>query len=628
MSSTAAFDTKERVRQAVDIVDLIGSYLDLRRQGRGYEALCPWHDDTRPSLKVYPERQSWKCWACDVGGDVFSFIMKREGVDFREALAMLAERADIPLPRSGNQAAVEPGSPSDKRTLLAAMAWAESQFHRCLLGAPEAEPARRYLKERGITEAGIEKFHLGFSPEGWQWLLDRSRTTPYSDKVLEAAGLVARNSQSGRPYDRFRGRVIFSIRDLQGRPIAMGGRVLASQAGSRVAKYINSPETRLFSKSDQLYGLDVVRQSASRRREVVIVEGYTDVVMASQMGLDNVVAVLGTALGSRHIRLLRRFADSITLVLDGDQAGQRRTNEILQLFIAEQIDLRVLTLPEGLDPCDFLRQRGAEAMRRLLDGAVDALEHHVRVETSDVDPTTDVHKANQALENILRTLAKSPRMTNQTTTAKRLREDQILARLARQFHVDEVQLRARMTELRRATRSVGSEAARQRQSPTVSGATIDPWHRELLEIITQQPAAVALAAGAISPRQLAPGAARQIYAKFCELSAAGDPADASRVLTELEDVQLKNLLVELDELGRQRSAAEWEPRLRGLIADFRRREEDVERRDKLSALKERRHNEQEELKILLELHGQDRQRQAELEERQSNRQGISAPMDG
>ena len=241
---------------------------------------------------------------------------------------------------------------------------AAQQFQQCLLLAPEAEAARRYVEERGLTPQSVERFGLGFSPDGWQWLLDRARGKGFSPQVLEAVGLCGRSPNTGRYYDRFRGRLIFPIRDVQGRTIAFGGRILPGAAGDNPAKYVNSPETKLFSKSDNLYALDLARQPIAKMRdgekEIVVVEGYTDVIMAHQVGVDHVVAVLGTALGPRHIQLLRRFVDRVILVLDGDEAGQRRTNEILELFVAAQIDLRILTLPEELDPCEFLLERGAE----------------------------------------------------------------------------------------------------------------------------------------------------------------------------------------------------------------------------------------------------------------------------
>jgi len=397
--SGGSFDVKERVKQAVDIVDLVGSHIQLRRQGRNYVGLCPWHDDSRPSLQVNPERQSFKCWVCDIGGDVFSFVMKIEGVEFREALEMLADRAGIeleklkPRPRVRLAASAEPAADGqtaepeaaetvaagiDKRTLLQAAAWAEKQYHRCLLENPAAEPARRYLRERGISDESIERFGLGFSPLDRDWILQQAAASDAAQrnrrmKTLEAVGVLVVPSEGGGPFDRFRGRLMFSIRDGQGRPVGFGGRVLPeerkgdksnlperpegclaqikpvpfSQPITHRAKYINTPETPLFTKSKLLYGLDLARDTLRKTRTALVMEGYTDVIVAHQHGFTNAVAVLGTALGESHVRLLKAHADRIVLVLDGDEAGMHRANEVLELFVAQQADLRILTLPEN-----------------------------------------------------------------------------------------------------------------------------------------------------------------------------------------------------------------------------------------------------------------------------------------
>jgi len=486
-------DAKERVREAIDIVELVGSYVQLRRQGRNYVGLCPWHDDTRPSLQVNPQRQSFKCWVCDIGGDIFSFMMKMQGVSFPEALAMLADRAGIAL---GPTRVPQHGGASgkgDKRTLYRAMAWAETQYHQCLLNSPEALPARQYLDERAITPETIRRFHLGFSPNRRDWILHQAKGSGFDAAVLEKIGLLARPAAGGSPYDRFRGRVLFPIRDPQGQPRGLGGRVLPELASTTPAKYVNSPETPLFVKSKLLYGLDVAQASMRKSRTAVVMEGYTDCIVAHQHGFTDVVAVLGTALGESHIRTLRPFADRIVLVLDGDEAGRRRANEVLELFVAQQVDLQIVTLPEGVDPCDFLEQHGADAFGRLLaDEAVDALEHAFRVETAGLDLEHDVHGASQSLERLVSIVAMAPRLRGDTTSRDRFREEKILQRLASSFRVGEVDVRRRLTALRRGRQRRGAHARPQEPSAPQSGYRVaadqvDPWQRELLEILIQHP---------------------------------------------------------------------------------------------------------------------------------------------
>jgi DNA primase len=615
VSHSTSNDTKEQIRQSVDILDLVGSYIDLRRQGRLWVGLCPWHDDAKPSLQVNQERQSWKCWVCNIGGDVFSFVMQREGLEFRDALRMLADRAGIELTTASQGRPARPGSAEDKQTLFQAMAWAAQQYHDCLLKSADAAPARQYLDGRSITRDSIQKYQLGFAPNQWQWLSDRAKTTAFGAEVLEAVGLTGRSQRSGNFYDRFRGRVLFPIRDMQNRTIAMGGRILPQWQDDKSAKYINSPETRLFSKSEHLYGLDTIRNSVARDRHVVVVEGYTDAVMAWQHGLDNVAAVLGTALGARHIRLLRGLADVITLVLDGDEAGQKRSNEILELFIANQVDLRIATLPDGLDPCDFLLTRGREAFGQFVSDAADALEHKVRITTQGFDPLRDTHRANAALQALLEMLAKAPRLQSDTTSPIRLRHEQILARLARQFGVDESGLRTQLTALRRkAARSTARDP-----SPAEGDSVepLDPIARELLELLTQHPGLVPDAARAIAIDELPSSLGREIYAKFVALDAENAPPDFGRVLTELEQPRLKNLLVELDEEGHRKASADPERRLRDVVHALHMRRSKQVRRDEIIRLDDPNLDENKELELL-----------NQILEKNRERQGISAPKDG
>jgi DNA primase len=595
-----AFDAKEQVRQAVDIVDLVGSYIQLRRQGRNFVGLCPWHDDSRPSLQVNPDRQSFKCWVCDLGGDVFSFVMKAEGLEFREALELLAERAGIqlrqPSPHGGEYGDAPPPRPEDdKRTLYRVAAWAEEQFHRCLITAPEGEPGRRYFEQRGISPEMIRRFRLGFAPDRWDWILERAQGTEWRPPMFERVGLLRRKELGGGYYDWFRGRAMFSIRDARSRPVAFGGRVLPQLADDRTAKYINSPETPLFSKSRELYGLDIAREYFKSAGGVIVMEGYTDVLMAHQHGIDNCVAVLGTALGERHLQLLRRYTDSITLVLDGDDAGKRRTNEILDnllaLFEKNQIDLRILTLPEGLDPCDFIIEHGSDSFRQLLTQAVDALEHKFNAVTQGLDTLTDTHSASQAAEQILQALA-SIRVAAATASSQALlREEQMLSRVARKFHMPEDKLRSRLSALRQEARrrkpAASSDASsEQRVSKTPRLADLPAWDRDLLELVLLDPSVVRRIAAAIEPSAITSTAASRVFAACCRLVDDGWQNDFGRLLAEFDDPGMKNLLVELDESSQTKASADRERWLADLLDSYRRRREETEHRARLAAARQ------------------------------------------
>jgi DNA primase len=613
-------EAKEQVRRTVDIVDLVGSYLPLQRQGNAYVATCPWHDDARPSLQVNPARQSWKCWVCDIGGDIFNFVMQKEGLDFREALEMLAERAGVDIRGSGAQPKTQPGDPNDKQTLFNATTWAMQQFRECLLHSAEAAPARKYLEQRQFNAEACARFQVGFSPDAWQWLVDRAAATQFSAAVLKSAGLLGTSAKSGRYYDFFKGRVMFPIRDTQNRTIGFGGRVLPEFAQPNTGKYVNSRETRLFSKSETVYGLDLAREAISKSREVVVVEGYTDVIMAHQYGLTNVVAVLGTALGQRHIRLLKRYADTITLVLDGDEAGQRRTNDVLGLFVAGEVDLRILTLPAGADPCDFLLTEGADGMRTLLAGAVDAFEHAIGTHTSGIDLVRDTHRANQALEALLNVVAKAPRLTANTTSSKTVRERQVLARLAREFRVEDSMLRTRIAELRQRAAPLPPADAGPAQPTKHLRAELDPVEVELLEIMAVHPDLCHLALEEIPTDLISSPPIQQIYARYRAVAEMGEAVVFSRILSDLEDPQLKNLFVDIDEQATSKEEEAQEDattRLRRLLDGILDRQHETSRRELVAGLEQRQFEDQEELDVLKQLHEEERRRQ-----------GIPAPTDG
>jgi len=624
VSTGSSLDAKEQVKQAIDIVDLVGSVMPLRRQGRLFVGLCPWHDATRPSLQVNPPRPSFKCWVCQIGGDIFSFIMKMEGVTFSEALAMLADRAGIAIKPVRSPQAGPPAGGHEKRTLYQAMAWATKQYHECLLNSPEAEPARRYLQERGITAESIEKFQVGFSPLERDWLLRRAQGSQSRAKVLEAIGVLARPSEGVGLYDRFKGRLLFSIHDAQGRPVGLGGRVLPELGSTSPAKYVNSPETPLFSKSNLLYGLDLAKEAMRKARKggtALVMEGYTDVIVAHQYGFDNAVAVLGTALGESHIRILKRFADRIVLVLDGDEAGQRRANEVLELFVAQQVDLRILTLPEGLDPCDYLHRYGAGAFTELLSTqAVDALDHAFHSETAGLDLEHDIHGVEQALERLLSVIAKAPRLGAATDTQRRNREWKLLEHLARAARVPEDLLRNRLKELRRRAarrRPAGVEAGAPAEESSAPAEDIDPWTREWLQILLGHPACMAAVRGEVGPERLPAGMGRRIYETMCRLSDAGTLPAFDRLMLEFDEPAVKSLLVELDEQGQAKGFDDPAALLQELIRNAERLEVEKRRPAQAAPLREKTLDDTAQNELVLKILQQER-----------SRQGISEPTDG
>lgn len=615
MSPGSYFDAKEQVRQAINIVELVEHYFPLRRQGRNYVGLCPWHDDHRPSLQVNPERQTFRCWVCDIGGDIFNFVMQMEGVEFPEALAMLAERAGIELkPQSPGKS----GGPSRKQLLYQALFWAEEQYHRCLLEAPDAAAARRYLEQRQIPQESIRRFRLGFAPLQSDWLLSRARKAGIDPGLLETGGILAR-SDTGRAYDRFRGRLLFSIRNPQGSPVGFGGRLLPEVGLNSPAKYVNSPETPLFGKSRLLYGLDLAREAMRKSNTALVMEGYTDCIMAHRFGFENAVAVLGTALGDEHIRLLNRFAEHVVLVLDGDEAGRRRTNEVLSLFVARGVDIRVLTLPEEMDPCDFLLQHGAEAFSEAIQrDSLDALDHAFADVTRDVDLQNDVAGVSRAVDHLLAMLAQAPRQTGESTAAHQAREWKIITRLSVQSRIDEDILRRRLKELRRGKgHKPPSRPAENKPKPRPAD-TLGPIQGELLELIVIDPGMIDRAAATIQPEELTSPLARRFYETALRLWENGLPPDFDRLMLELDDPQLKALLVDLDERAQAKEIDNPEELWQQWLHSFLVRKGDKERRALQGALRDG--------SLDADAEGEALRR---LVEQQRNRQrGTSNPKDG
>jgi DNA primase len=495
--------------------------------------------------------------------------------------------------------------------LYQAAAWAEQQFHECLMRSDNGEIARKYLKSRGITSESARRFRLGFAPNQWDWLIKRANETRFSPSVLHKIGLLKERPNGSGFYDFFRGRVIFSIRDVQFRPVAIGGRVLPD-IGVEGAKYINTPETPIFSKSNLLYGLDLAKDAIAKGNVAMVMEGYTDCVIAQQSGLEHAVAVLGTALGERHVRLLRRFAERIDLVLDGDEAGRKRTDEILELFVAEQVDLRILTLPNNLDPAEFLLQHGAAAFRNLLTGAVDALEHRFRQAIAGLDDASGTHEMNRALEEVLATLAKAPRLKSGGTGASHLREDQILSRLAHRFGLREEHVRKRLADLRNSSRKPATIAA---TKPAPSQRKLLDRDHLLLEIVVQWPETMAMIHSQVSPIELRCAKLRAIYAKCLELHEAGVLPSFDRLLLEIEDAELKTVLVGLDEALQAKNRSDPSPELNELLAAFRQSREQRSQAQRTDAL--RAAGEEEALDTL-----------RDIIERKRRRQGISDPTDG
>ncbi|MGE5256292.1 MAG: DNA primase [Hyphomicrobiales bacterium] len=370
-------DKVSEVRHAVDIVEIISESVQLRRAGKNLVGLCPFHAEKTPSFSVSPDKQIFYCFGCGTGGNVFSFVMKRDGTTFAEAARLLARRSGVDLPEKP-LSAHEKRRISEQDSLLEINRMAADFFYRALLQPAGVKPGLDYLVRRGVTRQSIEDFQLGYAPKGWDNLLGYLTRRKFSPPLLEKGGLIVARKDGSGFYDRFRERVMFPICDENSRVVGFGGRVMDDAS----PKYLNSPETPVYLKRRILYGLHRAKDACRAEGTVFIVEGYLDLIALHQHGIRNAVATLGTALSPEHIRLLKRFAGHLVLVYDSDEAGIRSAQRCIDIFWKEHVDFRrgdifredradthILVLPKGHDPDSFVFQHGADDFRRLAASA-------------------------------------------------------------------------------------------------------------------------------------------------------------------------------------------------------------------------------------------------------------------
>lgn len=367
---------KDRVREASDIVRVVGEHVALRAKGREFVGLCPFHDDHSPSMNVVPSKQIFHCFVCGSGGDVFTFVQKFHRMDFREAIEYLAQRSGIELsPRRGAGPEAGAADGVSRASLYGAGAFAQEFFRSILRHAEHGRAGRELVARRGIAPEMVERFQIGCAPDRWDGLLLTLRAKGQDERAFVEAGLVKRRETGDGFYDGLRNRLIFPIHDGTGRVVAFGGRRINDEDEP---KYLNSPESRIFNKSATLYGLHLAARAIQSEGFALVTEGYTDAIACHQAGFTNAVATLGTALTREHARVLRRMCDTVVLLFDGDEAGQRAADRAMEVLFAEPIDVRIATLDrhtDAKDPDELLkRSGGGEVFRRVLDGASELLE--------------------------------------------------------------------------------------------------------------------------------------------------------------------------------------------------------------------------------------------------------------
>jgi DNA primase len=544
----------KQVKAASDIVAVVAHYIDVKPAGKVFKAICPFHNDSRPSLDIDPQRQRYKCWSCGAHGDVFNFVMHQEKVGFKEARAILANRVGIKLD--------EQQSPQDhhRARLLEVMRWAQGKYAYQLLEGDTGEAARKYLGDRKLSGKTVRDFGLGFAPLNGDWLAQLAVAERIPAEALVEVGLTAVREGNRGYYDRFRDRVMFPIKDVRGQVVGFGGRIMPnSPYASRAPKYYNSAETPLFSKSELLYGLDLARYGGAAAGYLAVVEGYTDVMMAHQCGVPQVVATMGTALNARHVAQLRRYVPKVVLVYDADAGGFSGVDRALEIFVSQDVELAVATLPDGLDPCDLLvRPDGVETFKKVLTSAADALDFKLN-KLLERDKTPSVDASRRIIDDVLGIMAAAPPLPGQ---AAQVKQELIVTRLSHRLGLKQETVWARFGELKKIHEQkerdrLRKEREQERDRKPVSGfvelkpdAAMPTTERprggqkpgpeaaaekQLVELLLADPALVPVAAAQLTPEEITHSGLRRILSELYSIHAAGAVPDLESLRARLDD---------------------------------------------------------------------------------------------
>ncbi len=457
----------DRVKQQADIVRVVGEYIRLKKSGQNFTGLCPFHGEKTPSFAVHPVKQIYHCFGCGKGGDVFNFVMEMDKVPFPEAVRIVAEKCGIAIPKPKERSPEERKENQQRAALIEMHREAQSFFVKQLESTAEGRAARAYLEDRGLNAEALSRFGIGYAPSGGDALL-RSLKQKYAEKLLVESGLISRDQSGGRLFDRFRRRITFPIANESGKIVAFGCRAL----GDDQPKYLNSPETPIYSKSNVLYHMDRAKEAIRRQDFAILVEGYMDAIAVARAGIANVVASCGTSLAEPQIKLLGRFTKRVIVNYDPDAAGQAATERSISLLLEQDFEVRVLALPaigdKKADPDLFIREKGPESYIKALKDSPPYVDYLIS-RARQMDLTTGEGKL-RALNFLLPYLQKIP---------NRLLRSEWATRIAQQLRVDEPVLRAAL-----------SKAANERRSevktqPELVGKAAKPIERRLIRMLVE-----------------------------------------------------------------------------------------------------------------------------------------------
>jgi DNA primase len=545
----------EKVKQQADIVRVIGEYVRLKKSGQSFTGLCPFHQEKTPSFNVHPVRQIYHCFGCGVGGDVFQFVMEMDKIAFPEAIRTVAEKCGIAIPRPRERSPEERKENQQRSVLVEMHREAAAFFARQLHESGEGKVASAYLEDRSLNREVTTRFGLGYAPSAGDALL-RFLKTKYPEKLLEVSGLFSRE-QSGRLYDRFRRRIMFPIANEAGKIIAFGGRAM----GDDMPKYMNSPETPIYSKSNVLYHVDRAKEALRQNDFAVLVEGYMDAIAVARAGITNVVASCGTSLAEPQIKLLGRFTRRVIVNYDPDTAGQAATERSLTLLLEKEFDVRVLALPGHADPDKFLKDQGADAYRKLLAAAPPYLDYLIG-RARLMDRTTAAGKV-AALNFLMPYVQRLP---------DRLLRSEWATRIASELRVDEPVLRE---SLRKAAAERRSEV---KPKAELLAPALKPAERQLMKMLIEAQGFREKLAREIASTGLHHGleTERIFEALISKVEERPDPATLGASLEERDRRLLFGVLFEPSEEGTWEAAESCLDVLRGLkieheLADLQRR---------------------------------------------------------
>jgi DNA primase len=523
----------EKVKQQADIVRVIGEYVRLKKTGQNFTGLCPFHQEKTPSFAVHPVRQIYHCFGCGAGGDVFKFVMELDKCAFPEAVRTVAEKCGIPIPRPRERSPEERRENQQRTALVEMHREAAAFFARQLQQSAEGKVATAYLEDRGLNREALTRFGLGFAPSSGDALL-RHLKSKYPEKLLEISGLFSRD-HSGRLYDRFRRRIMFPIANEAGKVIAFGGRA----TGDEMPKYMNSPETPIYSKSNVLYHLDRAKEALRQNDFAILVEGYMDAIAVARAGIANVVASCGTSLAEPQIKLLGRFTRRMVVNYDPDTAGQAATERSLALLLEKEFDVRVLALPGGADPDKFLKEQGADAYKKLLAQAPPYLDYLIG-RARQMDRSTAAGKL-AALNFLMPYVQRLP---------NRLLRSEWATRIASELRVDEPVLRE---ALRRAAAERRGEV---KPKAELLAPPIRPAERRLMQMLVEAEGFREKLASEIAAGGLHRGLeTERIFEVLVSVTSRGERPEAAALAAVLEERDRRVLFEVLFESSAE---ATWE----------------------------------------------------------------------